>query len=317
MRIAVLDLGSTSFHLLVVDVDDDLRMERVLRRRETLHLGAIVETDGHLTPDAETDAIRAVRRLRRAADRTAPHVVVAAATHALREAANGDQLLEKLEKETRCPIWLLDGATEARLVYEGVRTAISVGDGPMLVCDLGGGSLELAIGAGEDVSWDASYPLGASLLTARLVGNDPMLGSERDELAATVRTQIAPAVEFLKNTPHLPCFATGGTARALARVELSRWGMRSPESLLPQGVLIPAARLFALTTSLTSMPRSRRLALQGMSPRRVDTLPAGAMVLATLCEELDLGGLVVTEWGLREGLVLEALRYSPARVQAR
>jgi len=317
MRIAVLDLGSTSFHLLVVDVDEDFSMQRVLRRRETLHLGAIVATSGGLTLEAETDALRAARRLRRAADRTAPHLVVAAATHALRRAANGDDLLPRLEVETRCPIRLLDGSTEARLVYEGVRAAISIGDAPMLVCDLGGGSLELAAGTGDDIAWDMSYELGASLLTARFVEGDPMTSAERNAVATAVGEQLHPIVGRLDGAPRLPCFATGGTARAMARLELSRWKLRPPEGLLPQGVLIPAGRLHALTSALTTLPRKRRLTMSGMAPRRADTLPAGAIVLSTLCDVLDLGGLVVTEWGLREGLVLEALRYAPVGAQAR
>lgn len=317
MRIAVLDLGSTSFHLLVVDVDEDLSMRRVLRRRETLQLGAIVAREGHLTPEAEADSIRAARRLRRAADRTAPHVIVAAATHALREAANGDDLLPRLEQETRCPIRLLDGSAEARLVYEGVRAAISIGDSPMLVCDLGGGSLELAAGRGEHIGWDESYELGASVLAARFVREDPMAATELDTISATVKDQLGDVVGRLDGAPRLPCFAAGGTARALARIELARWGLRPSEGLLPQGVLIPATRLHALTTSLTELPRKRRLALEEMAPRRVDTLPVGAIVLSTLCEVLHLGGLVVTEAGLREGLVLEAFRYSRADAAAR
>jgi exopolyphosphatase/guanosine-5'-triphosphate,3'-diphosphate pyrophosphatase len=317
MRIAVLDLGSTSFHLLVVDVDEDLRMHKVLRRRETLHLGAIVATEGRLTPEAEAEAVKAAHRLRRAADRTAPHSVVAAATHALREAANGDDLLARLEGETRCPIRLLDGSSEAQLVYEGVRCSLPVGDAPMLVCDLGGGSLEIAAGTGTDIAWDTSYPLGASLLTALMVENDPPTEAEREAITAKARDLLASAVARLDGAPRLPCFATGGTARALARLEMARWGIGAPDGLLPQGVLIPSGRLFTLTSALTTLSRRKRLAMPGMAPRRVDTLPAGAIVLASVCEVLDLGGLIVTERGLREGLVLEAMRVAPAPAASR
>jgi exopolyphosphatase/guanosine-5'-triphosphate,3'-diphosphate pyrophosphatase len=216
-------------------------MRKVLRRRETLHLGAIVEQTGGLTPEAEQDALRAARRLRRAADRTSPRVVIAAATHALREAANGDDLLARLEAESRTSIRILDGSTEARLVYEGVRSALNVGDEPMMVSDLGGGSLELAAGVGDNIEWDASYPLGASLLTARLATDDPMTHAQHDAIAEQARGHLAPLVAKLDGASRLPCFATGGTARALARLELSRWGMRAgPDGMMPKGVLIPA-----------------------------------------------------------------------------
>src|SRR5437879_4420480 len=110
MRVAAIDLGSTSFHAVVVDVDrGGDRMTRVLRRREVLHLGAIVVKEGHLSGEAARASVRAARMLRRAADETKPDIVVAAATHALREATNGAHLLEQLEVATRCPIRLLDG----------------------------------------------------------------------------------------------------------------------------------------------------------------------------------------------------------------
>src|SRR5690349_16276254 len=126
MRIAAIDLGSTSFHVVVVDVDRRGSrmprqrppvMTRVLRRREVLHLGAIVVREGHLSGETAKLAVRAARMLRRAADETKPDIVVAAATHALREATNGAHLLEQLEVATRCPVRLLDGAEEARVVY--------------------------------------------------------------------------------------------------------------------------------------------------------------------------------------------------------
>src|SRR5712692_9643928 len=121
MRIAVIDFGSTSFHVLVVDVDGPWgRMRRVLRKREMLHLGATVAVLGHLPDDLQAQAVRAGRVLRRAADEAEPDRVVAVATSALRDAANGGGLLDRLSTAVRSPVRLLDGDEEARLVYTGV-----------------------------------------------------------------------------------------------------------------------------------------------------------------------------------------------------
>jgi exopolyphosphatase/guanosine-5'-triphosphate,3'-diphosphate pyrophosphatase len=281
-------------------------MTRVLRRREVLHLGAIVVKEGHLSGEAARASVRAARTLRRAADETKPDVVVAAATHALREATNGAHLLEQLEVATRCPVRLLDGNEEAHLVYEGIRATLPLGDPPALVCDLGGGSLELAVGASGEVLWQTSFPLGASRLTASMVTSDPVSPDEADNVCEHVRETIAPAVKVLKRRyPFVPCVGTGGSLRAIARMELAR---RRSASDAVNGLTLPAARLNALTRRLLKTPRRKRLDIPGMPSRRVDVLPVGALVLATLCESLDLAGITVSEGGLREGLILEAVR---------
>ncbi|MEX0874976.1 MAG: hypothetical protein WD646_06815 [Actinomycetota bacterium] len=305
MRVAVLDLGSTSFHLLVVDVDSRGRMTRVLRRREVLHLASDVAIHGHLSDSSATAAIRAARVLRRAADATKPAITIGAATQALREAANGGELLRQLQVASRCPIRLLDGSEEARVVYEGVRWSIPLGDTPTLVVDLGGGSLELAVGVGEDVRWDASYALGASRLTGELLREDPPTAEECQAIIKHVSKTLAPAASHLgRNHPYLPCVGTGGTIRALARLELSRRGTSADNV---NGVIVPTARMYFWASQLTKLPRAKRLEIPGMADRRVDVLPAGALVLATLCEQLDLPGITVSEGGLREGLILEAV----------
>src|SRR5438445_13661802 len=109
MRIAVIDFGSTSFHVLVVDVDGRGRMRRVLRKREMLHLGATVAVLGYLPDDLQSQAVRAGRMLRRAADSAEPDRVVAVATSALRDAANGGHLIDRLSTAVRYPVRLLDG----------------------------------------------------------------------------------------------------------------------------------------------------------------------------------------------------------------
>ncbi len=305
MRVAVLDLGSTSFHLLVVDVDPKGRITRVVRRREVLHLASEVALHGHLPAASATAALRAARVLRRAADTTKPEVTVAAATHALREAANGGELLEQLSTATRCPIRLLDGSEEARIVYQGVRWSLPLGDAPTLVVDLGGGSLELAVGVEGDVMWDASYALGASRLTGRLMREDPPTQAECDAIIHHVHSTLKDGATFLStNHPFLPCVGTGGTIRALARLELARRGV-STDSV--NSVVLPTARLNSWATNLARLNRARRMRLPGMAERRVDVLPAGALVLSTLCEQLDLPGITVSDGGLREGLVLEVI----------
>ncbi len=314
MRVAVLDLGSTSFHLLVVDVDEKGRITRIVRRREVVHMAADGRQRSPLPVASSTGAVRAARVLRRAADTTKPDVTVAAATHSLREAAKGADLFEQLSTAVRCPIRLLDGSEEARIVYEGVQWSLPLGDAPTLVVDLGGGSLELAVGIGGEVVWDASYALGASRLTETFTRMDPPTQAECDAIVQMVYSTLEGAEEYLANNhPFLPCISTGGTARALARLDIARRGV-SAETI--NGVVLPTARLNSWATQLSQNNRARRMRLPGMAERRVDVLPAGALVLSTLSEQFDLPGITVSDGGLREGLVLEAIAHTTPELTA-
>jgi len=313
VKIAVLDLGSTSFHLSVVDASRDGRMERLLRRRETLHLAAAVARHGHLPDDLCDTAVRAVRMLRRAADDAGPDFILAVATSALRDAANGGGLIDRLEVAARCRIRVLTGHEEARLAYRAVRESTSLGDGPLVVCDLGGGSLDVALGNGDDLMDDATFPLGASLLHASFVEKDPLTQAECDAIADHVRSYVAEFAPSIAGVGSLAAAATGGTARALGRLHANRAGLHPATG---RNVVVPAASLFTMTSLLTSLSRAERLELPAVRARRVDVLPVGALVLSTLVESLDLGALALCEWGLREGVILEALEDLPARATA-
>ena len=146
VRVAVFDLGSSSFHLMVVDASRDGALHPVLRRRSFLHLGTEVARSGTVPPDRAASALRAVRRLHTAAEEAEVDVVVALATAALRDAGNGALLIQRIEQIIDGPVTLLTGDEEARLCFLGQRAGVWVGHEPVLSLDLGGGSLEAGVG---------------------------------------------------------------------------------------------------------------------------------------------------------------------------
>ncbi len=301
MRIAVFDLGSTSFHALVVDVDARGRMERVLRSREALHLAhASARNGGHVPEDAAFNALRVARALRKDAERAGPDVVVASATSALRDATNGDHLIERLEVALRQPIRVLDGDEEAELAYLGATAGLGIGGEPVLVADLGGGSLEIAVGRGANVDLTATFPLGASRMTALHVSNDPPHLIELEAVEREVRDACGDLFATVRTRGPMRCVVAGGTGRAVARLLAAN----RPSDRI-DGMIVPNAELHAMSRRLASLTRDERLAL-GIQPRRVDVLPAGALILSCVAEGLDTTTLEISEWGLREGLLLEA-----------
>jgi exopolyphosphatase/guanosine-5'-triphosphate,3'-diphosphate pyrophosphatase len=313
VRVAVFDLGSSSFHLMVVDASRDGRLDSVLRRRSFLHLGTEVARTGGVPGDRSALAVRTVKRLHVAAEDAGADVVVAMATAALRDADNGDRLIVRMERILGSPINLLSGEEEARLCFLGQRAGVWVGDAPVLGLDLGGGSLEAGIGTVDTVQAVASVALGTARIRGELDSGDRLSAGEREAIGALTVERSAPIAAMLASCPHAAgrVVASGGTVRALARLAmgLHRPPPRSGSSATPSvnQVELPAGQLHELADRLATLDLDARMALPGIHARRAPLLPIGALVFSTLVERLGLVGLVVSEWGLREGAVLDSL----------
>jgi exopolyphosphatase / guanosine-5'-triphosphate,3'-diphosphate pyrophosphatase len=311
VRVAVLDLGSSSFHLMVVDASREGVLTPVLRRRSFLHLGTEVARTGGVPGDRAASAVRTVRRLRMAADDAGVDVVVALATAALRDADNGSKLIERLEQVLGSPITLLTGEEEARLCFLGQRAGVWVGTEPVLGLDLGGGSLEAGIGTIDSVTDVASVALGTARLRGELGTGELLSTADRKAVTAVTLTRAEPIRSMLERCPGVGSrvIASGGTVRALARLALGLYRPTTgPASSLPVNqVELPAGQLHELADQLATLDLDARLALPGIQARRAPLLPIGAVVFSTLVERLGIDRLIVSEWGLREGAVIGAL----------
>jgi len=313
VRVAVFDLGSSSFHLMVVDASREGVLTPVLRRRSFLHLGTEVARTGGVPADRATTAVRAVRRLRAAADEAKVDVVVALATAALRDAGNGQKLLGRFERVIGSPITLLTGEEEARLCFLGQRAGVWVGSQPVLGLDLGGGSLEAGIGDAHHVHAVTSVALGPARLRGELNSAEGLTAKERSRLMEATWERAEPIRIILAKYPDAAdrAIASGGTVRALARLAMVLHrplpSSQSVSALQVNQVELPAGQLHELADRLATLNLDARLALPGVQARRAPLLPIGAVLLSTLVETLGLQRLVVSDWGLREGAVLDAL----------
>jgi exopolyphosphatase / guanosine-5'-triphosphate,3'-diphosphate pyrophosphatase len=319
VRVGVFDLGSSSFHLMVVDATRDGVLVPVLRRRSFLHLGTEVAKTGGVPADRAASAVRTVRRLSAACDEAGVDVVVALATAALRDADNGSRLISRLEQVLGSTITLLSGEEEARLCFLGQRAGVWVGHEPVLGLDLGGGSLEAGIGTIDEVMAVASVALGTARLRGELGTGELLTPDDRKAITEVALHRAEPIRAMLAGHPAAGTrvIASGGTVRALARLAL---GLHRPvlssgsvSSIQVNQVEIPAGQLLDLSDRLATLDLDARLALPGVQTRRAPLLPVGAVVLSTLVESLGLQRLVVSEWGLREGAVIGALALQPDR----
>ncbi len=301
MRAAILDLGSNSFHVLVADVDGR-DVVPALREREMLHLGRVVARNGHV-PDADRATAReVVAHLADRARRAGAEQVTAVATAAIRDAQDGAGMLAELSEAAGTEVEVLDGLEEARLAYLGVRAAVAVREEPVLVLDLGGGSLELAVGIGDQVQWATSLPLGVSRLSAA-VEADPPKRREVRGLRDTVDAAIDPVVDRVAGLGPKGSVAVGGTVRALARVVAATEGRWLPATV--NQLQVSVAALERIRDRLVSIDTVTRGRIPGMKSRRADHLHVAAVILTRVLQRLGLDATTISDWGLREGLLLD------------
>jgi exopolyphosphatase/pppGpp-phosphohydrolase/phosphohistidine phosphatase SixA len=304
-RLAVVDLGSTSFHLLVADVTPAGGLVPVARSRAMLELGSWLAVGRHIPDAARAEALRAAERLRRRAAALGVTRLLPVGTAALREAANGSDLRRRLGEALGAPVRLLSGAEEARLMFAAFRRRVLLPAGPVLGADLGGGSLELAVGDLHRIRREWTLPLGAARLRAELAAEDPIAPRAARAIRDRVRALAEPVAPALRAGPPALAVAAGGTARALGRLVVGLRGLAPARSI--NELYVPSAELRTIAKHLVATPRAARLRMPGMRRRRVDLLPVGAFVLATLADVLELEGYTLTDWGLREGVLLEAV----------
>lgn len=303
-RLSVLDLGSNSFHVLVADVADDGTVVPVGREREMLHLGSVVARHGHVPDEERARAVAVVAHLTELAGRLGAEQRLAVATSALRDATNGAAVVADMEAATGTPVRVIDGDEEARLAYRGVRASVAVPDEPLLVLDLGGGSLELVVGDGADVAWSASVDVGVSRLSAD-VPKDPPKRKHVAALQDRVHDAVAPFRDRIEQLAPAGVVAVGGTIRALARIVAAEEHTWLPATLnqLP----VTTDEVASLQERLVRMPADERADVPGMKDKRVDRIHVAATILATALDALGLDGFLLSDWGLREGALLEAV----------
>lgn len=305
VRIAALDLGSNSFHLLIADANPDGTFEPVVRDKEMLRLGTTVATTGQIGTAGADAAIEVIKRFRAQAESQGSDEIVVCATAAFREASDSLAVVDQIEAETGLKVQVISGRDESRLIFDAVRTSVVIEPSPALAMDLGGGSLELMVGDARGMKWCASLKLGVARLTAELVRSDPLSGGDiRRVTNAVTKTVGRVQPEIARLRPRL-AIGSSGTLGALIRLAATRRDGTIPANI--NQLSVSSRNLESLAGYLLGMTSSERAALPGIDGRRADLLPAGVLILTTVLDMVGLSEVVGCDWALREGMVLDAI----------
>ncbi|EST30353.1 Ppx/GppA phosphatase family protein [Streptomyces roseochromogenus] len=304
MRLGVLDVGSNTVHLLVVDAHPGARPLPAHSHKADLRLAQLLDGGGAIGDDGVEKLVGVVRDALQAAEDKGVEDLLPFATSAVREATNADDVLARVADETGVRLQVLTGAEEARLTFLAVRRWFGWSAGKLLVLDIGGGSLEIAYGIDEEPDAAVSLPLGAGRLTAGWLPGDPPAPDAVRTLRRHVRTEIARTVgEFSRLGIPDHVVATSKTFKQLARIA---GAARSADGLYVQREL-KRESLEAWVPRLAGMTADQRAELPGVSEGRSGQLLAGALVAEGAMDLFGVENLEICPWALREGVILRRL----------
>jgi exopolyphosphatase/guanosine-5'-triphosphate,3'-diphosphate pyrophosphatase len=304
MRLGVLDVGSNTVHLLVVDAHQGARPLPAFSHKEELHLADHLDSRNRLSTECARSLLDFVREAISLAEDKGVQELLAFATSAVREAVNGDEILARIYGETGVTIRVLPGTDESRLTFLAARRWFGWSSGRLLLLDIGGGSLEVAAGQDEDPSVAVSLPLGANRLTRFWLDGDPPGRDDVRRLRKHVRAEIAAAASAVRSAGEPDhCVATSKTFRQLARIS---GAAPSSEGIYVKRIL-RHTDVTELAERLPRMPIKERATLPGVSRIRAPQLAAGAIVADAAMDLFQLSSLEICPWALREGVILRRM----------
>jgi exopolyphosphatase/guanosine-5'-triphosphate,3'-diphosphate pyrophosphatase len=302
MRLAAIDIGTNSVHMIVVRVRPDASFEIIDREKEMVRLGAGGLDGRKLTDTAMDAALQALSKFRRIAESHQVEEILAAATSATREAENGVAFLAAIQHQTGVRPRVISGTEEARLIHLAAVYGVDIKRGKAAVIDIGGGSVEITLG-GERPQLAKSFKIGVIRVTERYVKSDPLSSRDERKLVKHITEEIAAHARQVAQAGYDRVIGTSGTILSLGQVAAQLMTGEAPDEL--RNLRIPAKEIHRLREKVTALPLSERLRIPGLDPRRADIVVAGAVLLDTILKQLGANEITLCDLALREGLILD------------
>lgn len=299
MRLGVLDVGSNTIHLQVIDGHLGAPPIPNSSHKSVIRLTEYLDDDGAITDLGVSKITEAIQNNLNDASHLEIDELLAFATSAIREAINSNQVIDHVNRECGIDLQVLSGEEEARFTFLAARRWLGWSAGDLLVLDIGGGSLEIARGAEENPTFKTSMQLGAGRLTRKFLKGDPFTPKSLDALEEFLEEAIAPLAQSLSTFEKNIATGTSKTFRTLAKIAGANYPKLGPHLTLEA--------LDEIVPTLQKLDIKGRRELQSVSAERAPQIVAGAMVARQLMRTLELKEIRICPWALREGIVLHRL----------
>ena len=311
MKLAAIDIGSNSIHLVIVRAVKGQHPEIIDREKEMVRLGAGTLREHRLSKKTIERAITTLRRFKKMAEHNGADPIIATATSAVRESRNSDQFIEQVRGEVGLDVQVLPGVEEARLIAMAVSEVTDFDNRRALIFDIGGGSTEFIITSGGEPELMLSLRLGAVRLSEKFISTDPISIEERDRLVANIRSDFTRAAAEIKQAGYDFVIGSSGTVLNMVNAAVlgdEPYGSEDVSDYEPFSRTVTLDQIEWLNRKLGRMTLRERRRVQGIEKGRADIIVAGGLLLQCILSELGASEITSCDWSLREGVILNYLR---------
>lgn len=305
-KVALIDMGTNTFHLLITQIRPGQEPQELVKIQAPVMLGEGGISSGEIAPAAYARALKTVKEFKTLIEQHGVQEVKAMATSAVRNAANGQNLIKDLKSATGITIETIDGDQEAELIYHGVKAALEIGYEKSLIMDIGGGSVEFIICDDHQVFWKQSFEIGAQRLLDKFFITDPLEEHAMEALKLYLQEQLIPLAEAVARCKPTVLIGSSGTFDTLCNIDSKRKGIDHEKDTCPEADL-PLADFYEIYEDILRKNRAERLAIPGMLAMRVDMIVMAIILIDYVLENYALNKIRISAYALKEGMLYQML----------
>ena len=304
MKVAVIDMGTNTFHLIIVEVEkDDFKI--VYREKTAVKIGEKGINHGMITDDAIDRALKTLTKFKEVIEEEQVEQVFATATSAIRNAQNGKGLVALIKEETGIQTRIISGIQEAEYIYYGVNKALKIGDQPSLIMDIGGGSIEFVIGTTREILWRQSFEIGGQRMVEKFHKHDPMVQEDKVALIEYLESNLQELFDACSQFSPKTLIGSSGTFDTLSDIYSLKANVEREKDATEYPLTIDA--FMEIYHEMIIKGREERLAIPGMIPLRVDMIVVACELVNYIIHKLELTNIRVSAYALKEGVLLNTL----------
>ena len=303
-RAAVIDLGTNTFHLLMVELLDN-GFEILYKEKVPVKLGKGGISQNTITANAQKRAFHTIGHFKSLIDGEKIDQIHVFATSAIRNAENGGEFVKEIQNRFDLKVNVIDGDHEAQLIYEGIRFSGSLNEDVALMMDIGGGSVEFIIGNEKEALWKQSFEIGGQRLLDLFPYHDPILPEEVDQLDTFLNKQLAPLVEAIEHFKPAQLVGASGTFDTLTDMHYAACDRKKRKE--KRNFILPLSAFDAMAAQLKSLDKTERLKIPGMIPMRVEMIVVAVCLIGNILRHFETKDLVCSTYALKEGVIAQLL----------
>ncbi|NEM96808.1 Ppx/GppA phosphatase family protein [Pontibacter burrus] len=307
-RLALIDMGTNTFHLLVTEVNEQGQLRDLYKTKVPVRLGQGGISNGNIAPEAYERALKTLKDFRKVIDEHGAETVRAMATSMVRNAANGDDFVKDIYKQTDIEVEVIDGAREAELIYYGVRFAGVLDEQTALLMDIGGGSVEFILCNNREILWKRSFEIGAQRLMDQFFTADPIPAESIAAEKAYLAEKLQPLTEAVATYKPTILVGSSGTFDTLCDIDALHKGDTSRQQTIPPASKLAIADFYSIYKDLLHKTHDERLAIPGMLEMRVDMIVLATIAVDFVLENYKLQEIRVSSYALKEGVLQQMLK---------